>query len=205
MKEKLFISKDYVPKDVFDKRIVPFVTVGNPHIPFYVFSPIALGLFYFTFFVFDLEVKNMLLALCLAPVFWTILEYTMHRFFFHAKPKAEFLQNFMYTLHWGHHDYPNDKRLMLVGPLMSIPGGLIIFGIGYWISGRYMFPFMGALLCTYMVYDWLHYAVHHYDYKNRYFQKMKTHHMRHHYQDSKKAYGFITDAWDKVIGTAFLD
>ncbi len=204
-KEKLFLSNKDMPKEVMDKEVFPGFYVTNPHIPFYFFAPISIALLALSFFYIHLSILQMILSFGCAFLFWPPFEYFMHRNLFHWEPKSEFGKKFIYTIHQGHHDYPNDSKLMLVGPIVSIPAFILIWGISFLIAGHYAHPFMAGLGTCYMFYDWLHYASHHYNFKNGLFQKLKKHHMRHHYEDNDKNFAFTTLIWDVILKTLIRD
>ena len=71
-------------------------------------------------------------------VFWTFIEYTGHRYVFHSHPKTAFGKKLLYLIHGAHHDYPNDPRRLVVPPLVSIPGGILLYWISFELLGRYM-------------------------------------------------------------------
>ncbi|MGB1217316.1 MAG: sterol desaturase family protein [Saprospiraceae bacterium] len=201
MKQKLFISNKEMPEGTMEKEVFPGFYILKPIIPFLVFSPITIGMILLSVLYVKMLWWQILLGFGSAFVFWTVFEYMMHRYLFHWEPKSAFWQKFIYTIHQGHHDYPNDNRLMLVGPVVSVPAFLMIWGIAFLIVGHYTHPFMAGMATCYMFYDWLHFASHNENYKNTWFQMMKSHHMRHHYEDNDKNFAFTTLIWDIIMQT----
>ncbi len=199
--QKLFLSNKDMPDELLEEKTFGGFYITNPHIPFYLFTPIVLTMFGIALFASHLLWWEILGGIFASMAFWTVFEYTMHRYFFHWEPTGKFWKKFLYTIHHGHHDYPNDKRMMLVGPLITIPAFLILWGIGYLLFGAYAHPFMGGLGSCYMFYDWLHFAAHNYTFKNPVLKKLKMHHLKHHYEDDEKNYGFTTFIWDELMGT----
>jgi len=190
-RKKLFLTNKDMPEDVIQDKVFPGFYVTNPHMPFYMFTPVSLGMFYITIFHTELLWWQILIGIGVSLVFWPFFEYVMHRYMFHWEPKSAFFKKLVYTIHSGHHDYPNDDRLMLVGPIVSIPAFILFLGLAYLLVGNYAFPFMGGISAFYMFYDWLHYASHHYNFDNKIFQALKVHHIRHHYEDNDKNFAFI--------------
>ena len=112
------------------------------------------------------------------------------------------MEQMLYLIHWAHHDYPDDTRRLVVPPIVTIPAGILLYGLAFLILGRfYAAPFFSALLTAYLIYDWCHFASHHLNYKNKLFQMMKKHHLRHHFKDTDNAFGFTTDVWDRLFNT----
>lgn len=203
MKKKLFVDSKSMPEDIFNKEILyPKFKITHPKIPFLMYTPIVIGLVYYSFFILNLDPFSFLIYFLPALIFWPTLEYFMHRFLLHYKPSSSFGKRLMYTIHYGHHDYPNDLRLVLVNPEVSIIGFIIFYISGYYLIGAINInPFMAGMTSCYIFYDWLHYAAHHYNFKNSLFQKYKRHHMDHHYIDNDKNFGFMTTTWDSVMNT----
>ena len=53
-------------------------------------------------------------------LFFTLFEYSMHRFFFHMKIGNAIKKRIQYTFHGVHHEYPNDKdRLAMPLPVSA--------------------------------------------------------------------------------------
>ncbi len=190
-----------MPEETIRNDVFPGFYIYNPHLPFYLYTPITVGMLIVSIWVFHMSGFQIIIGVLASLLFWPPFEYLMHRYAFHWEPQHPFLKKLMYTIHHGHHDYPNDPRLMLVGPIVSIPAFLFFLGIGYLIAGSYTFPFMAGVATCYMFYDWLHYASHHYNYKNKIFQQLKIHHMRHHYEDNDKNFAFTTLIWDIIMNT----
>ena len=204
MSEKhLFKSNGPMPDELFKQWMFGSTRrIQDPKMPFYIFLPVATGILIYCWLLAEVSWIHLAGGIVGAAFFWTIYEYVVHRYFFHQKPTSKFWRKLLYTVHISHHDYPNDKRLMLIGPEVSIPGFFLFYGVFYLLLGHPMVhPFMFGLVSCYLFYDWLHYAAHNYHFRNRLFQYYKRHHMQHHYLNDEKNYGFTTTAWDKVMGT----
>ncbi len=200
-RNKLFLSNKDMPENIMDTKVFPGFYVTNPHLPFYIYTPITIAMLLIAVLYVEMEYAQIFIGLGTSLLFWPVFEYFMHRYLFHWEPKGEFGKKFIYTIHQGHHDYPNDGRLMLVGPIVSLPAFLLFWGLGYLIAGHYTHPFMAGVATCYMFYDWLHFASHHYNYENQLFRKLKSHHMRHHYEDNDKNFAFTTLIWDIIMQT----
>lgn len=200
-KEKLFLTNKNMPEDQLRENVFSGFYINNPHLPFFMYAPITIGMLIVSVFWANLSWQQIGIGILVSLAFWTAFEYLMHRYLFHWEPEQPFFKKLLYTIHHGHHDYPNDSRMMLVGPVVSIPAFILIWGLGYLIAGHYTHPFMGGVASCYMFYDWLHFASHNYNFDNKIFQKLKVHHMRHHYEDNEKNFAFTTLIWDIIMGT----
>jgi 4-hydroxysphinganine ceramide fatty acyl 2-hydroxylase len=64
-------------------------------------------------------------------------------------------------------------------------------------------PFFAGFLSGYLFYDMTHYAIHHYNFKSKFWLEIKQHHMLHHFQDMDRGYGVSSKFWDHVFRTTF--
>ena len=201
----MFISTGKLPSSLSTNPwLMKVLYISNPYIPFLVFVPLILGLTYYSFAILGLSLASFFLFFAAAMFYWTFFEYLMHRFAFHFQTKNKALKHFVYLLHGAHHDYPNDDSLFMVSPITSLSAAVVHYIFFYFVLGSQIVnPFFVGIMCCYLVYDWLHHAVHSYNFKNKWFQKMKKHHLYHHFQDSEKGFGFTTVSWDKILKTNF--
>ena len=76
-----------------------------------------------------------LLACLFGIIFYTLNEYMTHRFLFHLKPpKNVFLLKMLRRLHYDHHVYPDDLKLLFLPVWFSIPSFTIYLLISYVIT-----------------------------------------------------------------------
>ncbi len=197
-----FVSHKEVPAEIYDKEIFANMYTTNPVGYLYFYVPLFLVLTIYSLAVLAISIFTYFAYVAAAIGFWTVFEYVMHRYFFHWQPTNKWGKQFIYSLHKAHHEYPNDNRLLLVSWLLSFPSFLMLYGLFYVLLGSVnVNPFMAGMVACYIAYDWLHYASHNYNFKNSLFQKLKRHHMMHHFQDKEKNYGFTSTLWDKILNT----
>ncbi len=135
---------------------------------------------------------------------WTITEYVLHRFIFHYHPDSSWGQRLHFIFHGVHHDYPRDKKRLVMPPSASIPlAALFYFLFSLALNTTHLHAFFPGFLLGYLIYDMLHYAMHHYNFKSGIMKRIKQHHMLHHYQDPDKGYGVSSSLWDIVFGSTF--
>ena len=121
--------------------------------------------------------------------FWTLSEYLLHRFFFHGEdywlPNHPFILAHHFMIHGIHHAYPMD-RYRLVFPV--VPGYIILFFIVFrpieaFSPIQYIHALKSGLLLGYVIYDLIHYFLHHSSPRSGYFKSLKVYHMQHHYKN----------------------
>ncbi|MEM7241921.1 MAG: sterol desaturase family protein [Pseudomonadota bacterium] len=146
-----------------------------------------------------------------------VIEYCIHRFLYHMAPPSEVngLFKWLYSSHWGHHDFPNNPNLwggtdLLFVPIVSSIFFLLFSGI-FWVIGlsdpvlkSFITVFLGAIP-TYITYEWAHVTAHAAGRKNALERYITREHAAHHFQDFSTNYhvnagGIIVD---KAFGTAF--
>ena len=136
---------------------------------------------------------------------WTIAEYILHRFVFHYIPKSSWGLRLHFIFHGVHHDYPRDALRLVMPPSASIPlafGFYFLFRL-FFKDPAHLFAFYPGFVTGYLVYDMMHYAMHHANFKSGWFKAIKQHHMLHHYNDMSKGYGVSSVLWDKIFNSDF--
>jgi sterol desaturase/sphingolipid hydroxylase (fatty acid hydroxylase superfamily) len=133
---------------------------------------------------------------------WTLFEYWLHRVVFHFEPEDGIGARLHWMIHGVHHDHPNDPLRLVMPPAASVPLAVLVVG-GLWlIFGSVHAPAVAAgFLIGYLVYDEIHYALHHHNPKSRLGKKLRELHMRHHFQDDERGFGISAPYWDRVFGT----
>ena len=135
-------------------------------------------------------------------VIWTLTEYWLHRVVFHFAPDHGIGARLHWIIHGVHHDHPNDPLRLVMPPSVSVPLAALFVYVFYLIFGSPGFlPLSAGFLGGYLVYDMLHYHVHHRHATTRLGKLMRELHMRHHFQDGGTGYGVSAPFWDHVFGT----
>ena len=205
--KKLFISgTDSVV--IFKSKFLEAITTTHHIVPFLIFIPVVVYFIYETILFYlqgKIESLWLLIPLVISSLLlWTFIEYTGHRFVFHSNPKSQIGKKLLYLIHGAHHDYPNDPKRLVVPPIVSVSGGVLLYWMSYEIFGReYAAPFFATLIIAYLVYDWFHYASHHMNIKSKYIRMLVKHHLLHHYKDPNNGYGFTTTLWDYIMRSMF--
>src|ERR1700729_3535536 len=136
-------------------------------------------------------------------LFWTLTEYWLHRIVFHFEPEDGFGARLHWIIHGVHHDHPNDPMRLVMPPSVSIPLAAAVFGVLYLIFGGRYAPGVGAgFFLGYLVYDMMHYYLHHFRPHGRLGRMLRERHMRHHFQDDTRGFGISAPYWDEVFRTS---
>jgi sterol desaturase/sphingolipid hydroxylase (fatty acid hydroxylase superfamily) len=137
-------------------------------------------------------------AFLLGAIGWTLIEYVLHRFVFHASsasgPGAK-----EHRRHHAQVDYfaPSWQKALaaIVAVAILLPLLSLFFG-----------PAPGAA-CTlgfvamYVLYEVLHRRAHTHPPRSRYGRWLRRNHFAHHFVDPRLAQGVTTPFWDIVFGT----
>ncbi|OGU72699.1 MAG: fatty acid hydroxylase [Ignavibacteria bacterium RBG_16_34_14] len=201
---KNFISNKDETVRMFKNDFMESLSRVHPAVPLIIYIPVVLFFFYRSIFIFEFSFITIFSLIIFGITVWSLAEYTLHRFIFHYEPKSKFGEQIHFIFHGVHHDYPSDSRRLVMPPSVSIPLAVLFYFLFENILGiDLVSPFFIGFIIGYLFYDMTHFAVHHFAIKNKFFLFLKKHHMRHHFQDSKKGYGVSSPVWDDVMKTNF--
>lgn len=200
---KNYISNSTESSRMFKSGLLESLSKVHFTVPLYIYIPVIGYLSYLS--ITAGSVGYYLGYLVFGFAIWTVTEYILHRFVFHFVPKSKWGLRLHFIFHGVHHDYPRDKMRLVMPPSASIPMALILyffFGLFFAVKPNF-YAFFAGFLIGYLMYDMLHYAMHHYNFKSGIMKKIKQHHMLHHYQDPDKGYGVSSAVWDKIFRSDF--
>jgi len=172
-------------------------------VPLYIFIPVVI---YCTYVAFanHISVGAYIGYFSLGLITWTATEYVLHRFLFHYVPKSKWGLRIHFIFHGVHHDYPKDSKRLVMVPSVSVPlAALFYFLFSLFLAKINLYAFFSGFIVGYLFYDMVHYAIHHANFKNPFWKKIKQHHMLHHYDDPTKGYGVSSALWDKILDSDF--
>ena len=185
---------------MFDSDLLDKLSRVHPAVPVVIFAP-AIGI------LIALSVRGAsalgLIGLFVAGyAFWTLCEYWIHRVIFHFEPEDGFGARLHWIIHGVHHDHPNDPLRLVMPPSVSVPLSTL-FCVAFWAAfGTPLWYAFGAgFLAGYLIYDEMHYALHHHVPRSRLGKRLRELHMRHHFQDDERGFGISAPYWDRVFGT----
>jgi len=199
-----FVSNSEESTRMFKNGLFEALSKVHFSVPLFIFLP-AIG--YFMYLSFTSPHVTLLSGIgffVLGLFVWTLTEYIMHRFVFHFVPKSKLGLRLHFIFHGVHHDYPRDRLRLVLPPAMSVPLAIVFYFI--WKSILPLngfFPFFAAFIMGYLIYDMIHYAIHHVPLKGKIWNLLKTHHIKHHYVHPSKGYGVSSPIWDNIARTKF--
>ncbi|MFN8160673.1 MAG: sterol desaturase family protein [Solirubrobacterales bacterium] len=186
---------------MFESDLLDFFSRVHPAVPAIVFVPVVVVMEW-------LGASRGLSApaivgLTLAGLaIWTLSEYWLHRLAFHWDPDNKIGHRLHFIIHGVHHEHPNDKLRLVMPPAASIPLAALFFLAFAVVFGTpAVYPLFAGFIGGYLYYDYTHYYVHHFVPKTKFGKKLREHHMRHHFQDDRFAYGVSSPLWDAVFRT----
>lgn len=196
---KTFVSNSSGSTRMFKADWMEALSKVHFTVPLIIYVPVIIGLLNVT------EKTGRSLMLFFGGLLvWTFTEYILHRFLFHWVPPGSWGKRLHFIWHGVHHDYPNDRLRLVMPPSVSIPLAFIFyFGFKSLMGTPSVFPFFAGFLLGYLCYDTMHYAMHHLHWNNKWWMKIKQHHMLHHYQQHDKGFGVSNPLWDHILGTTF--
>ena len=173
-------------------------------VPLFIFLPVIGYFGYKSVFVYHLSVLSIIGYILLGLFVWTLTEYVLHRFVFHWMPPGKIGARLHFIFHGVHHDYPSDSKRLVMVPTVSIPLAALFFFLFKMVIGPVLVaPFFMGFLAGYLFYDMVHYAIHHYNFKSKFWLNLKHHHMLHHYKDMDHGYGVSSKIWDYIFRSDF--
>jgi len=200
-KKKGFTSNENVSPPLFDNKFVDMFTRTHIAIPVSMFFLYAIGLIYWTTRVTELTAWQIAALFFLGWLFFTWVEYQVHRRVYHMPATTERGKEISYKMHGVHHDYPKDKQRLAMPPLLSIVVGTLLLLLFKLLLDQYSFSFLAGFMTGYASYLLVHYSVHIFRPPNNLFKALWTNHAIHHYGDEHILFGVSSPIWDHVFGT----
>jgi sterol desaturase/sphingolipid hydroxylase (fatty acid hydroxylase superfamily) len=139
-----------------------------------------------------------LLAFASGAVGWTLLEYLLHRFVFHAAgaggPGAK--------EHRRHHAQVDYFAPAWQKALAAVAATLILLPLlSYFLGALLAAASTVGFVAMYLLYEILHRRAHTRPPRGRYGRWRRKQHFAHHFSDPRLAQGVTTPFWDWVFGT----
>ncbi|OZJ05476.1 hypothetical protein BZG36_01608 [Bifiguratus adelaidae] len=140
---------------------------------------------------------------------WTFLEYGLHRFLFHLDDWLPDHQAFLvlhFTIHGVHHYLPCDKMRLVMPPALNIVISSPLMKLAHTLfAPSTAHAIIAGAFTGYVMYDCIHYYLHHAKVFEVYFKEMKTYHLAHHYKDYKGGFGITSKLWDHMFRSSLAE
>ncbi len=186
---------------MFESRVLDFFSRVHPMVPLLVFVPVIAGMAVWG--LGEVSVAAMIGLAAGGYALWTLFEYWLHRLVFHFEPQKGVGARLHWIIHGIHHEHPNDPLRLVMPPAVSVPLGAAVFGVLYVIFGERYAPGLAVgFFAGYLVYDMIHYHLHHFTPRGRLGRMLRERHMRHHFQDDTRGFGISAPYWDEVFRTS---
>jgi dihydroceramide fatty acyl 2-hydroxylase len=138
----------------------------------------------------------------LGVLVWTLSEYFLHRYLFHAEFEGQQGAVRHFLIHGYHHQFPNDPMRLVAPPIMSWPIAAAFAVVYYFSFGPARFAtVLAGTVVGYIAYDWIHFYTHHGRPRNAIGKALRRYHMLHHFKSPHAFYGVSSPLWDLVFGT----
>lgn len=201
---KNYVSNSSESTRMFKSGLLEGLSKVHFTVPLYIYVP-TVGFFIYKSFSEGISGLTFIAYMALGLAIWTATEYVLHRFIFHYIPRQKWALRLHFIFHGVHHDYPRDKMRLVMPPSASIPLAILFYSLFAWLikDKASLHAFFPGFLIGYLIYDMLHYAMHHHNFKSGLMKRVKQHHMLHHYQDATKGFGVSTAIWDKMLRSDF--
>lgn len=179
---------------VEDRKDISFKLLKNVTI---VYLTIAFGIIYGQYKMGYSSFKQFLF-LILGLFIFSFVEYAMHRWINHGT-------NFLPARdHRHHHRYPYDDEYIIF-PIWETAFILLPFLLFFCVvlPSLYMsFAALSGFMIGYVIYEWVHICTHFPEGKRKgWIKRASNLHWKHHFQNSRKNYGFTSPFWDLVFRT----
>ena len=185
---------------MFQSRLLDKFTRVHPAVPVLIYGPVIVLLLVLS--VTRDGWLDMLGLVLIGYALWTLFEYWLHRIVFHFEPEQGIGARLHWMIHGVHHDHPNDPLRLVMPPAASVPLAIIVVGVMFLVAGSIHAPGVAAgFLIGYLIYDEIHYMLHHHTPTTRFGKRLRELHMRHHFQDDEKGFGISAPYWDVVFRT----
>ena len=130
MQQQLEINHSDIPIRLFKSDFLEFFTHVHPITIIVIWVPYSIYMF-----TSGLALSGPRSGLAALPLsflvgflVWTLVEYNIHRFFFHFHPRAAWQDRIVFLFHGVHHAQPRMKTRLVMPPAVSIP-----MGAAFWL------------------------------------------------------------------------
>jgi len=186
---------------MFENPLLEKLSRTHISIPIFLFAVISITSLYYAITTTSIPLGTGVVVLLSGLLVFTLVEYMMHKHFFHMEPDHPVKDKLQYTVHGVHHDYPKDKDRLAMPPFVSMFYALIFYVVFKLIMDDFALYFLPGFLIGYAAYLGVHYIVHAYQPPKNFMKVLWVNHAVHHYKDPDAAFGVSSPLWDYIFGT----
>jgi sterol desaturase/sphingolipid hydroxylase (fatty acid hydroxylase superfamily) len=132
---------------------------------------------------------------------WTLLEYWLHRLFFHMPVRGRVSQRIYFFIHGVHHDWPWDRSRLVLPPSASVILAALFYVLFRAAFGPATHALFAGFVLGYVLYDSLHWYTHAGSPRNRVLKYLRREHLVHHFREPGTRFGVSCPWWDVVFRT----
>lgn len=166
------------------------------------FSLPILGYFFFNIIKFEMDILTLIFAGFSGVFYWLIVEYLVHRYYFHWTPKNKTLKAMVQSFHIYHHKHPNDLEVINTGWFTTYIG--IVFHYTIWIfllgDSLFLHAYLFSFVISFCFYEYVHYTIHQKHYNSGIISYFQEFHLTHHMKPNKN-YGVVSPVGDILFNT----
>ena len=148
------------------------------------------------------SISEYALLIAIGVLGWTLIEYILHRFVFHARPSNPTLSRILSGFHRAHHSRPREPEWILSRLRTSLLLSGILLVLVYSASGSIgaAASIITGVWAGFLYYEGVHYRLHTCA-STVGLEASRARHFRHHFVDDNRAFGVTSSLWDFVFGT----
>jgi len=139
-------------KRLFDNPILERLTRTHISVPIVILDSFSIGLLVWGILNTSLSIITIILLFVAGLLTLTLIEYLVHRYFFHIEPDTKTKAKIQYTVHGVHHEFPKDKDRLAMPPILSVAISAILFFGFRAILGDFVFAFLPGFIVGYSLY-----------------------------------------------------
>ena len=195
MKRSEFMISDY-------PWLVKYFASRNPlHLMLFVFPVWMVSTSYIL--LSDKNLIQLISLLFLGIIYWSFIEYAIHRWVYHVEFKSKTLNYFLGSFHRYHHMEMGDRRVYNAGfimvytliPILLLP--LFFFSV----DTDSIATIALGLSIGHFFYENVHFILHFKTHEEGYFNYIQKYHFFHHDHEPLKNFGNTSHLWDLILGT----
>jgi sterol desaturase/sphingolipid hydroxylase (fatty acid hydroxylase superfamily) len=200
------MANEFTPKNkgtqrLFQNPVLEKLTRTHIAVPLSIFVVYSTALLAWSITHTALSVGKTIGLFVSGLIFFTWIEYIVHRYVFHMKTYSALRAKLQYTIHGVHHEYPKDKDRLAMPPLLSVTIATVLLLLFRVIMGDLVFAFLPGFIVGYAAYLAIHYMVHAFAPPKNFFKILWINHGSHHYKNGEMIYGVSSPLWDHIYGT----
>lgn len=190
---------------IFSNPVLEKLTKTHISFPLIIFYGTGFGVVIYALMELRKPVLPVIALFAVGVLFFTLVEYLVHRYFYHIPPTTPRRKRIQYVFHGVHHDHPRDKKRLALPPIMSALVAFLFILLFRASMGEMGYAFGGGFMVGYAAYLMIHYAIHVFNPPKNFLGLIWKHHNLHHFAGDDRAFGVSSPFWDHIFRTMPID